>query len=235
MDLDQALAELRALAKPGRIEGNRRVSAGNSRSFGVPVPEVRRLAKRIGHDHLLAELLWQIGISEARQLAAMVEDPARVTESQMERWAADFDCWDVCDGVCWLFGETPMAWRKAVEWARRDEEFVRRAGFSLMAYLAIHDREAPDEHFLPLLGLVRERAGDGRNFVKKAVNWALRQIGKRNLALNAAAIATAEAIRADGSRSGRWIAADALRELRSDAVQARLRERATATRGKPLR
>ncbi|MBI5948624.1 MAG: DNA alkylation repair protein [Chloroflexi bacterium] len=235
MDLDSALAALRSLAKPGRIEGNRRVSAGNSLSLGVPVPEVRRLAKRIGHDHLLAELLWQTRISEARQLAAMVEDPALVTEAQMERWAADFDCWDVCDGVCWLFGETPFAWRKAAEWARRDEEFVRRAGFSLMAYLALHDKNAPDARFLPLLDLVREQAGDSRNFVKKAVNWALRQIGKRNLALNAAAIATAEAIRAGGTRSGRWVAADALRELRGDAVQARLRERADDPRRQPLR
>ncbi len=230
MDLDQSLAELRVLAKPGRVEGNRRVSAGNNRSFGVPVPEVRRLAKRIGHDHLLAELLWQTAISEARQLAAMVEDPGMVTEQQMERWAADFDCWDVCDGVCWLFGETPFAWQKAMEWARRDEEFVRRAGFSLMAFLALHDRDAPDERFLPLLDLVREQAGDGRNFVKKAVNWALRQIGKRDLALNTAAIATAEAIRADASSSGRWVAADALRELRSDAVQERLMVRAASAR-----
>jgi 3-methyladenine DNA glycosylase AlkD len=156
----------------------------------------------------------------------MVDDPALVTQAQMERWAADFDSWDLCDGVCVLFEQTPFAWEKALAWAGRPEEFVCRAGFTLMAYFAVHDSRAADERFLALLPVMRERAGDGRNFVKKAVNWALRNTGKRNLALNVAAITCAEAIRADGTRSGRWIAADALRELRGEAVQARLKSKA---------
>ncbi|MGH2633086.1 MAG: DNA alkylation repair protein, partial [Tepidiformaceae bacterium] len=152
-----------------------------------------------------------------------VDDQELVTEAQLERWVGDFDSWDLCDGVCALFERTPFASAKAVEWAGREEEFVRRAAFTLMAYFAVHDKLAVDERYLALLPVIRAHAGDDRNFVKKAVNWALRSIGKRNLVLNAAAVATAEQIRADGSRSGRWIAADALRELRGEAVQARLR------------
>lgn len=226
MDLDETLAALRALGRPERLSENARVAAGDGTSLGVSVPDLRRLSRRARSDHALALALWNTGIHEARILAAMVDDPRQVTQAQMERWVAGFDSWDVCDGVCGLFEATPWAWAKAVEWAARDEEFVRRAGFVLMAYFAVHDRAASDDRFLAFLPLVRAHADDERNFVKKAVNWALRQIGKRNRALNAAAIATAEAIRADGTRPGRWIAADALRELRSEAVQGRLLHRA---------
>jgi len=154
----------------------------------------------------------------------LVDDPALVTKRQMDRWASDFDSWDVVDGCCSvLFDRTPYAYETALKWSSRREEYVKRAGYVLIAALAVHDKRAPDETFLALLPAIAHGADDERNFVKKAVNWALRQIGKRNRRLNAAAIETAEQIRAAGTRPARWIAADALRELRSDAVQARLK------------
>jgi 3-methyladenine DNA glycosylase AlkD len=184
------------------------------------------MAKRIGRDHALARELWASGIHEARVLAGLVDDPAAVTAAQLERWAKDFDSWDVCDGVCSnLFDRTPYAWDKAVAWSARSREFVKRAGFVLMAALAVHDKTAPDERFKNFLPLIEREAVDERNFVKKAVNWALRQIGKRNRALNRDAIAAAKRIRKVDSRSARWIAADALRELESDAVRQRLNKR----------
>lgn len=184
------------------------------------------MAREIGKNHRLAEELWKSGIHEARHLAAMIDEPARVTEAQMERWAKEFDSWDVCDGCCLnLFAKTPFAFRKALGWSRRKKEFVKRAGFSLMAVLAVHDKNLTDEKYEKLLSVIKRESGDQRNFVKKAVNWALRQIGKRNLRLNAVAIKTAEEIRKIDSSSARWIASDALRELKSGAVQKRLRQR----------
>jgi 3-methyladenine DNA glycosylase AlkD len=211
------------MARSERLRENERVGIENARALGITIPELGQLARRVGQHHELAEELWATAIHEARILAAMVDEPGLVTNAQMEGWVLDFDSWDLCDGVCGLFEQTPVAWEKAVEWAAREEEFVRRAGFVLMCYLAMHDKQAGDERYLAFLPVIRRYATDERNFVKKAVNWALRQIGKRNRALNAAAIATGEAIRADGSRSGRWIAADALRELRGEAVQRRLK------------
>jgi len=224
MALEETLDELRALAHPARLRENARVAIPAD-GLGITIPALRKLAKTLGADHNLALELWATGIHEARHLAAMVDDPVVVTEAQLGQWAGDFDSWDICDGACVLFERTPFAWAKAVEWSEREEEFVRRAAFTLTAYFAVHDKSADDARFLALLPLIRACADDDRNFVKKAVNWALRSIGKRNLALNAAAIDMAEQIRADGTRSGRWIASDALRELRSDAVQARLRQK----------
>jgi 3-methyladenine DNA glycosylase AlkD len=201
---------------------------------GTSLPELRRMAKAAGTDHRLALALWRSGVHEARLLAAMLDDPALVTERQIESWAKDFDAWDIVDGTCAsLFDRTPFAWDKAFAWSERDEEFVKRAGFVLMATLAVHDKDAPDEAFLGFLPVIAREAADRRNFVRKAVNWALRQVGKRNLALNAAAVRTAEGILADGPRSARWVASDALRELRSDAVQERIRMRAASVPGKP--
>jgi len=201
-----------------------RFALPTDRALGISVPKLRRLARELGQDHRLAQALWRLRILEARHLAGMVDEPERVTERQTKRWAKDFDSWEVCDGCSFnLFVRTRFAWPKAREWSRRREKFVKRASFALMAALAVHDKEAPDERFLRLLASIERAAGDDRNFVKKAVNWALRNIGKRNLRCNVAAIAAAEQIRADGTRAGRWIAADALRELRSDAVQRRLR------------
>ena len=198
-----------------------------ARSYGLSAPQMHALAREAGRDHALALELWTCGVHEGHHIAAMVADPARVTEKLMDSWARDFASWDVVDTCCcYLFIQTPHAWKKAVTWTRRPEEFVKRAGFSTMAYLAVHDKEAPDSKFLALLPHIEREAGDERNFVRKAVNWALRQIGKRNQALNRRAIAAGERIRRQGSRSARWIAADALRELRSPAVQKRLKQRA---------
>lgn len=212
-------------------------------AFGVSVYELRRMAKPLRRDHELALALWATGNHEARLLATMVDDPAMVDEAQMEAWVLDLDSWDVCDQLTSnLFDKTPFAYDKAHEWAARDEEFVRRAAFALIAALAWQDKEAPDARILAFLPLVEEHAGDPRNFVKKAVSWALRNVGKRNAALNAAAIACAERIRdaadarAGGRRGGdpsaraaRWVAADALRELTSDKVRARLAALQAAT------
>lgn len=215
MDVANAMELLYAAAAPGRREEHTRVKAGNSSAIGVRVPDLRRIARLAGKDHALAQQLWATNVHEARQLAAMVDDPALVTEAQVDAWVADFDSWDLCDGVCNLFERTPFAEAKIHEWAARDEEFVKRAAFTLIAYRAVHDKKAPDDRFLAYLPLIRQHASDDRNFVKKAVNWALRQVGKRNEPLRLAAIACAEEIQRDGTRSGRWIAADALRELRA--------------------
>jgi 3-methyladenine DNA glycosylase AlkD len=205
--------------------------------YGVSLPHLKRLARQIGKDHLLAGQLWSTGAHEARLLACFIEDPGEVTRGQMERWAADFDNWAVCDGCCLhLFAKVPFAPEKAASWCVRNREFVRRAGFSMMAVLAVHDKKADDSLFLQWLRLIEDASSDERNFVKKAVNWALRQIGKRNLRLNKAAVRTANAIQKLGSTSARWIASDALRELMSDAVQTRLRNRKLGgTRGKQAR
>jgi len=207
-------------------------------AFGVSVPDLRKIAKRLGADHDLAPALWATGNHEARLLACFVDDPARVTKAQMEAWARDFDSWDVCDqATTSLFDRTEHAWSKAVAWSGREEEWVKRGGFALMAGLASHDKAAGDRAFRKLLPLIQRAASDDRNFVRKAVNWALRNIGKRNRALNAAAIACAEKIlaaanrRAGGDRGGdpgaraaRWVATDALRELASSKVRGRLKD-----------
>jgi 3-methyladenine DNA glycosylase AlkD len=223
--LRETVAELESLANPANVLGMARYGISSKNTLGVSIPRLRSMAKRIGTDHALALELWASGIHEARILAALVDDPADVTEAQLERWARDFDSWDVCDGVCSnLFDRTPFAHRKAVAWSARREEFVKRAGFVLMAALAVHDKRSPDSRFMKYLPLIEREAADERNFVKKAVNWALRQIGKRSPALNRAAIAAAKRIRTCDSKAARWIAADALRELESEAVQRRLRK-----------
>jgi 3-methyladenine DNA glycosylase AlkD len=192
-------------------------------AFGVSVYELRKVAKRLGTDQPLSLALWKTGNHEARLLACFVGDPAQVEERQLEAWVRDFDSWDICDqATTSLFDLTPHGWRKAVEWAAREEEWVKRAGFALMAGLAVHDRDAADGRYLALLPIIERGAFDARNFVKKAVNWALRNIGKRNRGLNAAAIECARRIAGQGSRSARWIAADALRELTSEKSRARL-------------
>lgn len=221
----EVVATLRSLSDPKAVEGAARFGIKVPDILGVSAPALRKLAKEIGADHRLAGQLWRTGIHDARGLAALIDDPALVTPSQMERWAKDFNSWAVCDTACGcLFDKTPYAWDKAIEWSRRDEEYVKRAGFVLMASLAVHDKKASDERFEAFLPLIVEQAGDERNFVRKAVNWALRQIGKRNRRLNGLAIRTAEEVRSLGTRSARWIVSDALRELTGDKVQARLEE-----------
>ncbi len=223
--------ELASQASEESRAGMARYGINVGHAFGVSVYELRRMAKGLGRDHELALALWDTGNHEARLLASMVDDPTAVTESQMEAWAAAFDSWDVCDQVTSnLFDKTPFAYDKVRAWSAAEDEWVKRAAFATAAALAVQDKKAPDERFLAILELVRREAGDGRNFVKKAVNWALRNIGKRNAALHAAAMDTAEAILAEAealaavdrrdpaARSARWVARDALRELRSDKV-----------------
>ncbi|HLB61251.1 MAG TPA: DNA alkylation repair protein [Actinomycetota bacterium] len=220
----EALDELHALADPSRLEGMARYAI--PADLGVTIYELRPLAKRLGSDHELALGLWGSGIHEARILAGFVDDPALITEEQMEDWVADFDSWDLCDQVCGLFEQTAFAWKKAREWSRRGEEFVKRAAFAIVAGLAVHDKAAGDGAFVRFLPTIRRGAADDRNFVKKAVSWALRNIGKRNLALNAAALETADDLRGSASRSARWVGSDAARELASERVQKRLRRKA---------
>ena len=221
--IERLIEHLRSHANPANVAGMARYGISTAGTLGVPVYVIRRMAKEAGRDHPLAEQLWSSGIHEARIMATLVDDPARVTARQMDRWARDFDSWDVCDQACQnLFRYSPMAFAKAAQWARAKREFVRRAGFSLMAGLAVKARDASDEQFAAFLPLIAEAAGDGRNIVKKAVNWALRNIGKRNRRLHKMAIAAAEEIRLQDSRPARWIAADALRELRSPATITRI-------------
>jgi 3-methyladenine DNA glycosylase AlkD len=208
------------------VEGMARFGISSKNTYGVSIPLLRGMGKKIGKDHKLAQELWASGIHEARILAALIDDPKQVTEKQMESWVKDFESWDVCDQVCMnLFDKTEFAWKNVREWSNRDEEFVKRAAFALIASLASHDKKASDAEFEKLLPLIRGASTDERNFVKKAVNWALRGIGKRNLALNKKAIACAKEIQKIDSKAARWNAADALRELQSEAVQARLRKR----------
>jgi len=234
VDVDEILSTLRALARPERLDGMAGYGVNTSRAFGVAIPELRQLAKKLcdiqprGSRHALACELWGSGFHEARILASMIDEPARVTEDQMEAWVAAFDSWDLCDQCCAnLFEKTGMAYAKAQAWSLRPEEFVKRAGFVLMARLAVSDKLAPAgkfEQFFP--AIFRER-DDDRNFVKKAVNWALRQIGKRNISLNAKAVALAEEMIEAGSPAARWIASDALRELTSAPVRQRLANKKT--------
>jgi 3-methyladenine DNA glycosylase AlkD len=214
MILDQIVGNLRTLANPDNVAGMARYGISPKGCLGVPMPVLRKMAKEIGHRHGLAEELWQSEIHEARILAGLIDDPSLVTEEQMERWVVDIDSWDICDQLCGnLFCRTGLALEKASAWSGRPETFVKRAGFVLMAALAVHDKQADDAVFASFLPRIAREAGDDRNFVKKAVNWALRQIGKRNPALNLLAVETARKIREMDARSARWIAADALREL----------------------
>jgi len=218
------LDRLQSKAKPEQLEGMAKYGMTVEKRLGVSVPDMRKLAKEVGRDHKLALDLWRTGIAEARILAGMVGDPAKLTDEQMEEWVKDINSWDVCDQVCMnLFEKNQLAWQKIIDWSEREEEFVKRTAFSLMACLAWHDKKASDEKFIELLNVITRAATDERNFVKKAVNWALRNIGKRNLNLNEAAISTAKEIQLLDSKAARWIAADAIRELESDAIQGKLR------------
>jgi 3-methyladenine DNA glycosylase AlkD len=218
------LDKLQSKAQPEQLKGMAKYGMTVKQRLGVSVPDMRKLAKEIGRDHKLALDLWRTGIAEARIVAAMVGDPAKLTEEQMEDWVKGINSWDVCDQVCMnLFERNQLAWKKIVDWSEREEEFVKRTAFSLIACLVWHDKKASDEKFIELLPVIIRGATDERNFVKKAVNWALRNIGKRNLNLNRAAIDAAKEIQRLDSKAARWIAADAIRELESDAIQSKLK------------
>ena len=200
-----------------------RYGINTDNAMGIPVTTLRTMARGLGRDHELSLSLWETGIHEARILASIVAEPERVTKGQMETWVKDFDSWDLCDQVCMnLFDKTPFAYEKAVGWSRRRAEFVKRAGFALMAALAVHDKKAPDKAFDPFFEAIVRESTDERNFVKKAVNWALRSIGKRNRKLNTKALSVAQNILQVDSKSSCWIANDAIRELNSEKVRVML-------------
>lgn len=226
MKYREILAALRAEANPDNVAGMARYGINPHNTLGVPIPVLRSLAKQCGKDHELALKLWESGIHEARILASMVADRERVTKSMMDRWAKEFDSWDVCDQVCGnLFRYTPYARDKAMQWSGRKQEFVKRAGFTLMAGIVVADKQAGNASFLPFLDIIEREAHDERNFVKKAVNWALRSIGKRNLYLNQKAVATARRILKQEGKAAQWVARDALRELMDQGLQNRFRDK----------
>jgi 3-methyladenine DNA glycosylase AlkD len=228
MQYEDIIAKLKSLSDPKAVEGMARFGINPENTYGVSIPNLRQMAKEAGKDHGLAQELWASGIHESRILASMIDDPRATTEEQIDSWVEDFDSWDVCDQCCMnLFEKTRFAYQKAVEWSSREKEFVKRAGFVMMARLAVSDKKASDRQFEGFFSIITREASDNRNMVKKAVNWALRQTGKRNLILNDMAIQTAREIQQMDSRSSRWIASDALRELTSDAVQKRLKQRGT--------
>lgn len=235
MTAKQIVKKLRSLGSPENVAGMARFGIVTKKALGVPAAELKQIAKeakkRTTDRHSLALELWETGIHDARAVAYLIDDPKLVTEDQMDSWAADFDNWAIVDGTCGhLFCRSPLAYRKVHEWSERDEEFIKRAGIVLIAWLAVHDKKADDKKVAEFLPLLEKHAGDDRNFIKKAVNWSLRQIGKRSLFLNNLAIEAAERIRAQGSRSARWIAADALRELTSEKVRERIKAKQERTR-----
>jgi len=217
------LDDLRSRGSPKNISGMARFGiAPKTKVLGISVWDIRKIAKDIGRSHDLALELWDSGIHEARILASIIDEPTRVSEAQMDRWAKDFDSWDIVDQVCGnLFDKTPYAIDKALQWSTRDQKFVKRAGYSLIAYLAVHDKKLPNSVFVRFLPAIVQGSTDERNFVRKAVNWSLRQIGKRNPPLNKVAIRTAREIQRIDSKAARWVAANALRELKDPRVQSR--------------
>ena len=205
-------------------DGMARYGIPSHNALGVTVGDIRALAKQLGRNHELAAALWGTEIYEARMLTSMIDDPALVTSDQMDRWCRDFDSWAICDTLCFhLFDRTPFARQKIKRWSKSRGEFVKRAAFALMASVSLHDKSAEDAEFLAYLPLIEQAATDNRNFVKKAVNWALRTIGKRSLMLNEAALETSRRLAESDEPSCRWVGKDALRELSSTAVQTRLR------------
>ena len=220
------LSELAGLADPQVRSKMAYFGVVVPKAHGISAPVLHQLARRIGKNHRLAQQLWASGIHEARILAALIGESDKVTSAEMDRWARDFNSWDLVDSACcYLYSGSKHAWQKASAWTHHPEEFIKRAGFSLVAYLSYKDKSAPDARFLAFLRAIEREAHDERNFVKKAVNWALRNIGKRNRRLNREAIRVARKIRAQGSRPARWIAADALRELESPALERRLQRK----------
>ena len=212
-------------------DGMARYAIPSDNAFGVSVADIRVLAKRLGRNHELAAALWHTGWYEARMLTSFVDEPARVTSAQMDRWCRDFDNWAICDTLCFhLFDRTPHAWDKVSKWSSWQDEFGKRAAFALLWALTVHDKNAADEAFVQGLRLVERAASDDRNFVKKAVNMALRAIGKRNVALNAAAVSVARGLADSPQAAARWVGKDALRELTGPAVIRRLGRRPAVER-----
>jgi 3-methyladenine DNA glycosylase AlkD len=222
MNYQEVMAKLQSLSDPKAVEGMARYGIKADKNLGISVNTLRKLAKEIGVDHSLALELWKSEIRDARFISAIIDDPEKVTEKQLETMVLDLDSWDICDHCCSdIFLKSKFARKKAMEWSTREEEFVKRSAFSLMARLAVRDKKAEDELFEGFLPIIKIESVDERNYVKKAVNWALRQIGKRNKRLNKLAIKTAKEIQKLDSKSAKWIASDALRELTGEKVQKR--------------
>ena len=220
---EEVIGELKSMAKPENLEGMARFGITGDKRLGISIPELRKLGKAIGKDHDMALKLWATGIQDAMILAALIDDPVKVTEEQAEDWVKDIDTWDVCDQLCMnLFERIPFAEKKIEEWSKRDREFVKRAAFAMIACIAWHDKKASDEDLIVFFPVIKKGSTDERNYVKKAVSWALRNIGKRNLNLNKAALELAREIKDIDSKAARWIASDVIRELESDVVQKRL-------------
>jgi 3-methyladenine DNA glycosylase AlkD len=220
--VDSVLAFLKKHSSVRTREGMARYGIPSEEASGVSVADIRLLAKRLGRDHDLALALWETSSYEARMLTAFIDEPARVTPAQMDRWCRDFDSWAICDALCFhLFDKTPYAWGKIAKWSEARAEFARRAAFALLASVALHDKTAPDKLFLDSFSLIERAATDDRNFVKKAVSWALRGIGKRNAKLHAAALKLARRLSASKDSTTRWIGRDALRDLATDATRRR--------------
>ncbi|MEE9323608.1 MAG: DNA alkylation repair protein [Candidatus Aenigmarchaeota archaeon] len=225
MKYKEVISLLKSMENKKNIEGMQRFGIRGGKMLGISVYDIRKIAKENGKDHSLALKLWKSGIHEARMLACFVGEPDKLTEEQMEKWVKDFDSWDIVDQCCAnLFDRTPFVEKKINEWTKRNEEFVRRAGFVLICAKSVHDKKAKDKEFERYFPIIKKYATDERNFVKKAVNWALRQIGKRNPALNKKAIKVAKELETSDSKSARWIAKDALRELTSEKAQERLKK-----------
>jgi 3-methyladenine DNA glycosylase AlkD len=228
MTIDELLSRLRSMGDEGNVAGMARYGIVPKLAYGVSTPDLKQIAmevKRTAEDrHQFALALWETGVHDARVLAYLIDDPRQVTPEQMERWVQGFDNWAICDSTCGhLFALTRHAYEKYREWIARDEEFVKRAGIALMAWLALKDKKADDEPFTEMLGSLEQLTNDGRPYIKKAISWSIRQIGKRNLQLNRQAIETADRIKEQDTSASRWIASDSLRELKSEAVQHRIR------------
>jgi 3-methyladenine DNA glycosylase AlkD len=224
MTVELVIAELKKHYNKKNIEGMERFGINVEKAFGLNAPTIKSIARKIGKNHELALQLWESGYHEARQVAFLIDDPKLVTKSQMNKWVRDFQSWDICDGACcYLFEKTDHAIEKIFEWAEKKDEYVRRAAFSLIAYAAVHQKTRDDNDFLAFFPLIKKYSTDERNFVKKSVNWSLRQIGKRSIFLNKKALQLAEEITKIDSKSARWIAKDAIRELRNPKIQARIK------------
>ncbi|HNV94100.1 MAG: DNA alkylation repair enzyme [Candidatus Methanofastidiosum methylothiophilum] len=226
MECEQILDKLISLSSKENLEGMSRYGINTNNALGISIPQIRSLAKEIGKNHILALDLWNTKFHETKILASMIGISKMLTSDQMENWVKDFDSWDVCDQTCNnLFGKSPLAYDKSFEWCKRNEEFVKRAGYVLMAVLAVHDKKRKDEDFFRFFPLIYEGSTDDRIYVKKAVNWALRQIGKRNNILNKKAIEVAIDIKKIDSRTAKWIANDALRELQDIKIIQRIKNK----------
>jgi 3-methyladenine DNA glycosylase AlkD len=221
--LKEVMARLHSMADPKLLENEKRLGIDVENGLGISIWDLRKVAKEIGHDQALAEQLWKTGIREARLLAGYVADPETISEATIERWAKDFNSWDIVDQVADAIWFSPYGYKKAIEWSKRKEEFVKRAAFVLMAGLAFYDKKAPNEKMEQFFPIIARESTDDRNYVKKAVNWALRNIGKKNAVLNRKAITTAKQLAKSEDKTAQWIGKDALKELMSDKVQAKLK------------